>query len=101
MMSLRIAAPLLFALFAATSAFAQQGTQDFANQILSTRDRDGVRAELAQERRAGQLENRGQSYSSFARSEPVSTSKRMQARADVARSQAFGAQTTRRDQAAR
>lgn len=72
-------AALLFTMFAATAAFAQEGTQDFADQSLSTRSRAEVRAELAQARAAGQLENRGQSYGGFDRSAVAST----KSRADV------------------
>jgi Domain of unknown function (DUF4148) len=59
-MTLRITALPLLALAMTTTAFALEGTQDFANQTLSTRSRNEVRIELAQARAVGELENRGQ-----------------------------------------
>ena len=79
MKTLQSTAAVLFTMFAATAAFAQEGTQDFANETLSTRSRAEVRAELAQAQAAGQLENRGESYGGFGRSAFAST----KSRADV------------------
>jgi len=79
----QFASAALFSVLAATNAFAQEGTQDFANPTLSTRSRDEVRAELAQARAAGQLENRGESYGGFDRSTIVSTKTRAEVVAEL------------------
>jgi hypothetical protein len=82
-MTLRFATSALLALLAANAAFAQEGTQDFANQTLSTRSRDEVRRELAQARASGQLENRGETYGGFARHEVASVRSRVQVLAEL------------------
>lgn len=82
-MTLRSALTVLLVLLAAAAAFAQEGTQDFANLTLSTRSRDEIRRELAEARAAGQLENRGEAYGSFARGEVASTRPRTEVLAEI------------------
>lgn len=57
---------LLSALLACAAAQAQEGTQDFAGQVLSTKSRAEVRAEFEQARVAGTLERRNYSHRSIA-----------------------------------
>jgi hypothetical protein len=96
MKTIRPAAAAL-ALFAATTAFAQEGTQDFAKEALSTRSRAEVRAELAQARAAGQLENRGESYGGFDRSAVASTKSRDEVRAELDAARRDGTLDTRNE----
>ena len=49
----------------ASSVSAQEGTQDFKDQVLSTRSRAEVLSELAQARASGQLNQVGETYGSF------------------------------------
>jgi hypothetical protein len=90
-------AAVLFAMFAASTAFAQEGTQDFADQALSTRSRAEVRAELAQARAAGQLENRDESYGGFDRSAIASTKSRAEVRAELDEARRAGTLDTRNE----
>ena len=75
----RIAIPTLSALFAAGAALAQEGTQEFQNQTLSSKTRAEVIAELQQARRAGTLDPAGDSYGNFPATAIAST----RSRADV------------------
>jgi hypothetical protein len=56
--------PVLFsaAMLACTAVQAQEGTQEFVGQVLSTKSRAEVRAELDQARLAGTLERRNYSH---------------------------------------
>jgi hypothetical protein len=47
----------IFSLFAAASAFAAEGTQDFGNDIASSKTRAEVRAETVAAARAGLIES--------------------------------------------
>jgi hypothetical protein len=76
-------AAALLTLLAATTAFAQEGTQEFVNQTLSTRSRDVVLRELAQARAAGELDNRNESYGGFDRKAFASTKSRAQVVAEL------------------
>lgn len=51
----------------ALPALAQEGVQTFANEILSTRPRAEVRAELDRARLAGELDRRNHTYGAFDR----------------------------------
>lgn len=53
---------LLSALLASVAAQAQEGTQEFVGQVLSTKSRAEVRAEFDQARVAGTLERRNYSH---------------------------------------
>lgn len=63
-------------------AFAQEGTQDFDPQKLSSRSRADVLAELEQARVNGRFDSRGESYGGFSQSEIVSTRARAEVLAD-------------------
>lgn len=67
----------------AASASAVEGTQDFKDEVLSTRSRAEVLAELTDARTAGQLDRRGEAYGSFAPREIVSTLTRAEVIADL------------------
>jgi hypothetical protein len=86
------AALALSSLFAAGAASAQEATQDFANQALSTRTRAEVQAEFEAARQARRLDTRNASavYGSFAAGEPGSTRTRAEVRAELAQALAAG-----------
>ena len=75
----RIVIPTLSVLFAAGAALAQEGTQEFQNQTLSSKTRAAVLAELQQARGAGTLDPAGDSYGNFPATAIAST----RSRADV------------------
>ena len=81
-----LAPALILTLAAAGAAQAQEGTQDFAGQTLSTRTRAEVIAELQQARAAGRLDQPGALYGSFDATQLVSTRTRADVRADLAAS---------------
>jgi Domain of unknown function (DUF4148) len=56
---------IAFALLGNAAAFAQEGTQDFANLPASSRTRAEVKAELAKAQAQGLLDNRGETYGSL------------------------------------
>ncbi|MBX3606581.1 MAG: DUF4148 domain-containing protein [Piscinibacter sp.] len=70
---------------AAGVASAQEATQDFANQVLSTRSRAEVKAELAAAREARQLDVRNASavYGSFKPADVGSARSRAEVRAEL------------------
>jgi hypothetical protein len=74
---------IIIALICSTAATAQEGTQDFKDEVLSTRSRADVQAELAQARAAGQLDTRGDTYGSFDAREAESTLTRAEVLADL------------------
>lgn len=74
---------VVMALTCSTAAFAQEGTQDFKDQVLSTRSRADVQAELAQARTAGQLDVRGEAYGSVDSRRFQSTVSRAEVLADL------------------
>lgn len=67
----------------AASASAVEATQDFEGQVLSTRSRAEVLAELAVVRTAGQPEQRGEAYGGFSPREIASTLSRAEVIADL------------------
>lgn len=67
----------------AASASAVEGTQDFKDEVLSTRSRAEVQAEFASARANGQLEHRGESYGNFRPREIASTLTRAEVIADL------------------
>lgn len=84
MKSLTVSVTAAFAiLFANGLAYAQEGSQDFDLQKLSSRSRAEVRAELEQARTHGGFDSRGESYGSFSRSEIVSTRPRAEVMAEL------------------
>ena len=91
----QLAIASLFAVFAATTASAQEGTQEFTHQTLSTRSRVEVRTELAQARATGQLENRGEAYGGFDRTAIASTQSRAQVLAELDAARRAGLLETR------
>lgn len=94
-MNTRIALSTLLALVAAGSSFAQEGTQDFANQTLSTRTRAEVIAELEQARASGQLLVSGELYGSFRPAQIVSTRTRGEVLAELDAARRDGTLQTR------
>jgi len=75
----RIVIPTLSALFAVGAAVAQEGTQEFQSQTLSSKTRAEVMAELQQARTAGTLDRASDSYGNFPATAIAST----RTRADV------------------
>lgn len=83
---------LLAALFAVAGAHAQEGTQEFANQTLSTQGRAEVRAELEAARNAGTLDRRNHaSHGVFAPTVGTSARSGGDALAGVEKARAVGA----------
>jgi hypothetical protein len=74
-------AVLLLALTASVSA--QEGTQDFRDQVLSTRSRAEVLAELAQVRATGLLNQAGETYGSIDSRSSASVLTRAEVLADL------------------
>lgn len=60
---------LSLAALAASAAHAQEGTQTFADEVLSVRSRAEVRAELDRARAAGELERRNYAYFEYRRAD--------------------------------
>lgn len=89
----------LSSLFAATAASAQEGTQDFANQVLSTRTRAEVQAEFEAARVARRLDTRNASavYGGFAAGEVGSGLTRAEVRAELVRALADGQRLSQGD----
>lgn len=79
----RIVIPTLSAVFAVGSAVAQEGTQEFQNQTLSSKTRAEVVAELQQARIAGTLDHAGDSYGNFPATAIVSTRNRADVLAEL------------------
>ena len=85
---IRLSLPLM-GLLTSFAAFAVEGTQEFRDQVLSTRARAEVRAELAEARAAGLLVA-GEIYGSFAAAQITSTRLRDDVRLDLAAARAAG-----------
>lgn len=83
----RLLIPALSTLFAAGSALAQEGTQDFQNAALSSKSRAEVIAELHQARSAGSLDRAGDSYGTFPATAIASTRSRSEVQAELAAAQ--------------
>jgi Domain of unknown function (DUF4148) len=83
----RILIPALSTLFAAGSALAQEGTQDFQNGSLSSKTRAEVIAELHQARSAGSFDRAGDSYGTFPATAIASTRSRSDVQAELAAAQ--------------
>lgn len=95
-----IAIALAFtSLLAAGAASAQEGTQDFADQLLSTRSRAEVQAELEAARQARRLDTRNASvvYGSFAGGEVGSARTRAEVRAEIVQALADGSRLSQGD----
>lgn len=96
----QIAIALAFSsLFAAGAASAQEGTQDFADQLLSTRPRAEVQAELEAARQARRLDTRNASavYGSFTGGELGSARSRAEVRAELVQALADGSRLSQGD----
>lgn len=91
----RIAIPALSTLLAVGSAFAQEGTQDFQQQTLSSKTRAQVIAEMQDARIAGTLDRAGDSYGNFPASAIASTRTRTEVQAELAVAQRARALDTR------
>jgi hypothetical protein len=74
----------LATLFAAGAALAQEGTQDFDGQVLSTRTRAQVLAELDRSRVTDLTQHAGEDYASFEPREIASTRSRSEVLAELA-----------------
>jgi hypothetical protein len=95
-----IAIALAFSsLVAAGAASAQEGTQDFADRVLSTRSRAEVQAELEAARRAQRLDTRnaGVVYGSFTDGELGSARSRAEVRAELVQALADGSRLSQGD----
>ncbi|WP_280155852.1 DUF4148 domain-containing protein [Piscinibacter sp. XHJ-5] len=79
----KVTLSIVLALATGTAALAQEGTRDFDNATASARTRAEVKAELAQARAAGQLDNRGEAYGGFSNEQLASTQARSQVLADL------------------
>ncbi len=82
-------------LFASAGTFAQEGTQDFASQTLSTRSRTEVIAEFEQARAAGQLPLAGALYGQIDTARLVSTRTRTEVLAELDAARRDGTLETR------
>lgn len=74
---------------------AQEGTEDFKSQKLSSRTRADVIAELREAQAAGLLEHRGESYHGYDRTPFVSTKTRAQVLAELEAARGAGLLETR------
>lgn len=86
----RITLPALSAisvLFAAGAAVAQEGTQDFQNQTLSSKTRAQVIAEMQDARIAGTLDRVSDGYGNFPTTAIASTRTRAEVQAELAAAQ--------------
>lgn len=91
----RITLAALPVLFAAGAAVAQEGTQDFQQQTLSSKTRAQVIAEMQDARIAGTLDRAGDSYGNFPASAIASTRTRAEVQAELAVAQRARALDTR------
>lgn len=91
----RITLAALSTLFAAGAAVAQEGTQDFHHQSLSSKTRAQVIAEMQDARVAGTLDRAGDSYGNFPATAIASTRTRAEVQAELAVAQRARALDTR------
>ena len=95
MMLSRITLAALSTVFAAGAAVAQEGTQDFQNQTLSSKTRAQVIAEMQDARVAGALDVASDSYGNFPATAIASTRTRSEVQAELAVAQRARALDTR------
>lgn len=91
----RITLAALPVLFAAGAAVAQEGTQDFQQQTLSSKTRAQVIAEMQDARVAGTLERVSDGYGNFPATAIASTRTRAEVQAELAVAQRARALDTR------